>query len=54
MRAFIDTNVFLYAAGSAHPHRERCAKVLRRVADGKLDATINSEVIQETLYTTNR
>jgi len=50
MQVFLDTNVFLHAAGAAHPLRDACAKVLRRVADGSLDATINSEVIQEILY----
>jgi len=50
MQVFLDTNVFLYAVGAAHPLRVACAKVLRRVAEGSLDATINSEVIQEILY----
>ncbi|MEX0880715.1 MAG: type II toxin-antitoxin system VapC family toxin [Thermoanaerobaculia bacterium] len=50
MRVFLDTNVFLYAAGSAHPSKEPCVRVLRAVADGSLDATINSEVVQEILY----
>jgi hypothetical protein len=47
---FLDTNIFLYAAGASHPLGEACAGVLRRVADGTLDATISSEVIQEVLY----
>ena len=50
MRAFLDTNVFLYAAGESHPEREACARVLRKVADGTLDATVNTEVVQEILY----
>ena len=50
MRAFLDTNVFLYAAGAAHPEKEACVGVLRRVADGSLEATTNSEVVQEILY----
>lgn len=50
MRAFLDTNIFLYAAGQAHPQREACVRVLRRVADGTLEATANSEVLQEILY----
>jgi hypothetical protein len=54
MRTFIDTNVFLYAAGGAHPQREGCARVLRRVAEGTLEATVNSEVIQEILYVLSR
>jgi predicted nucleic acid-binding protein len=54
MQVFLDTNIFLYAAGASHPLREACAKVLRRVADGSLDATINSEVVQEVLYVLTR
>ncbi len=50
MRAFLDTNVFLYAAGSAQAEKEACVRVLRRVADGSLEATTNSEVVQEILY----
>jgi predicted nucleic acid-binding protein len=54
MRTFIDTNVFLYAAGGVHPQRARCVQVLQSIADGKLNATINSEVIQEILYVLSR
>ena len=50
MRVFLDTNIFLYAAGQAHTHRDACVDVLRRVAAGTLEATANSEVIQEILY----
>jgi len=50
VQVFLDTNVFLYAAGASHPLREACARVLRRVAEGSLDATISAEVIQEILY----
>lgn len=54
MPVFLDTNIFLYAAGRAHPLREACARVLRRVADGTLEAAINTEVIQEILYVLSR
>ena len=50
MQAFLDTNIFLYATGGPSPLRDACARVLRRVADGSLDATINAEVIQEILH----
>jgi predicted nucleic acid-binding protein len=50
MRTFLDTNVFLYAAGGDHPQREPCAGLLRKVAEGTLEATVNSEVVQEILY----
>jgi hypothetical protein len=54
MQVFLDTNVFLYAAGAPHPLRDACARVLRRVADGTLEATVNSEVVREILYVLTR
>jgi len=54
MRTFLDTNVFLYAAGAPHPQREACAAILQRVAAGTLDATVNSEVLQEILHVLSR
>lgn len=50
MTHFLDTNVFLYAAGGDHPHRAPCQEILRRVARGELEATTSSEVVQEILY----
>jgi predicted nucleic acid-binding protein len=46
MRVFLDTNIFPYAAGGTHPERGLCAAVLRRVAQGTLQATVNTQVIQ--------
>ncbi|MFB3921363.1 MAG: type II toxin-antitoxin system VapC family toxin [Terriglobia bacterium] len=54
MRVFLDTNIFLYAAGRAHPERDACARLLRRVANGSLEATVNTEVVQEILYVLTR
>ena len=54
MRTFLDTNVFLYAAGAQHLQRDACAAVLTRVAAGKLEATVNSEVLQEILHVLSR
>ena len=50
MLVFLDTNVFLYTARASHPLREDCANALRRVVGSTLDATINSEGLQEILY----
>jgi predicted nucleic acid-binding protein len=50
MRTFLDTNVFLHAAGRPHPLKEACSRVLHRVADGSLEATVDSEVLQEIVY----
>ena len=54
MRVFLDTNVFLYAAGRPHPERDACARTLQKVAEGSLEATINTEVVQEVLYVLTR
>ena len=54
MTFFLDTNIFLYAAGGDHPHREPCQHILRRVAEGELNATTSSEVVQEILYVLTR
>jgi predicted nucleic acid-binding protein len=51
---FLDTNVFLYAAGGDHPLRAPCRDILRRVAKGDLTATTSSEVVQEVLYVLSR
>jgi len=51
---FLDTNVFLYAAGGDHPLRKPCQDILRRVAEGELIATTSSEVVQEVLYVISR
>ena len=54
MPAFLDTNVFLYAAGADHPRREACVRALHKVSEGTLQATVNSEVLQEILYVLSR
>ena len=54
MTTFLDTNIFLYAAGGDHPYREPCQLILRRVAEGELNATTSSEVVQEILYVLSR
>lgn len=51
---FLDTNVFLYAAGADHPLRDASQQVLRRVAEGALQATINTEILQEIVFVLNR
>lgn len=46
----IDTNVIMYAAGAAHPHKNPSVALLERVASGEVEATIDSEVLQEILH----
>lgn len=46
----IDTNVFIYAAGRPSEFQEGCIRVLRLYGAGELEANINTEVIQEAMY----
>ena len=46
----IDTNVIMYAAGAAHPHKAPSVRLLERVATGEVQATIDAEVLQEILH----
>lgn len=54
MTVFIDTAVIMYAAGAPHPHRQSCRAVLQHTADGRLDATTSTEVVQEILHRFSR
>lgn len=47
---FLDVNVPMYAAGKAHAYKESCVSVLTEIANGRLNAVISSEIIQEILY----
>ena len=47
---FLDTNIFLFAAGVTHPLREPCRNVLRKTAQGSLSAITSTEVVQEILH----
>jgi len=47
---FLDVNVPMYAAGKDHPYKKSCVWVLTEVANGRLNAVISSEIIQEILY----
>lgn len=47
---FLDTNVFMYAAGRDHPLKTPCVEVLRQVTREAFEVVINTEVLQEILY----
>lgn len=47
---FIDTNIPMYAAGQQHPYRSSCARLLADIAEARVEAVIDIEVIQEVLY----
>ena len=47
---FIDTSIFMYAAGKEHPNKEPSVNLLKLVAVGEVDAVINVEVLQEIFH----
>jgi predicted nucleic acid-binding protein len=47
---FIDANVPIYAAGSDHPYKEPCARILRILADDPQSLVTDSEVLQEIMH----
>ena len=47
---FIDTNIPMYAAGQQHPFRSSCVRLLADIADARVEAVIDTEVVQEVLY----
>ena len=46
----VDTNVLMYAAGRAHPHKSSCIAFLQQVVRGRVDAAIDAEALQEILH----
>ena len=46
----VDSNIFMYAAGRAHPNQAASAAFLERVAEGKVKAAVDAEVLQEILH----
>lgn len=46
----VDSNVLMYAAGREHAHRAASIAVLEKIADGKLRAAVDAEVLQEILH----
>ena len=48
--AFLDTNVPIYAVGTAHPQKEPCIEVLDLAADHPRSFVTNVEVLQELLH----
>lgn len=50
MRVFVDSNIPMYVAGSAHPLRDPALRFLQRVRAGEVEACTSTEVLQEILY----
>jgi hypothetical protein len=47
MRAYVDTNVFLYAIGTEHGYREPCRELVRALGRGSLAGETSVETLQE-------
>ena len=47
---FIDVNVPMYAAGATHPNRASCEWVMTSIANGRIRAAIDVEIVQEILH----
>lgn len=47
---FVDACVPMYAAGRAHPYKEPCLSILAALAEGKIQAVTDVEVIQEIVH----
>ena len=47
---FLDVNVPMYAAGKDHPYKESCTWVMTEIAEGRIEAVVDTEIIQEVLY----
>lgn len=50
MTLFVDTAVIMYAAGTEHPLRAPCQRLLGRVAEQRIEAVTSAGVIQEILH----
>jgi hypothetical protein len=46
----VDSNIIMYAAGAEHPYKGPSVAFLESVAEGKVEATIDAEVLQEILH----
>jgi len=47
---FVDANVFMYAAGAEHRHKQPSVSFVEAVAGGRVDAAVDAEVLQEILH----
>ena len=46
----VDSNIFMYAAGADHPHKAPSSAFLAAAADGRVEAAVDSQVLQEILH----
>lgn len=48
--AYLDTSVFIYAAGGRHTYREACRQLLDAARAGRVTVTTSVEVVQEIVH----
>jgi len=46
----IDANVLVYARGVPHPYRDACRNLLAEAQAGRLEANVDTEVLQEIVH----
>ncbi|MGI8462394.1 MAG: type II toxin-antitoxin system VapC family toxin [Solirubrobacterales bacterium] len=46
----LDTTVLVYAKGQDHPFQGPCGALIEAIADGRIEATTSTEVIQEFVH----
>lgn len=54
LRAFLDSNVFLYAVGLHDRYRDPCRRILAGAGRGEFQAVVNIEVLQEYVHVRSR
>lgn len=47
---FLDTNIFMYAAGKPHKYKQPCIEILSKTESGGINAIVDTEVFQEIIY----
>ena len=50
MKVFVDANIFMYSVGGSHPSKEPSIRLLRSIAEGRIDAVCDTQLLQELLY----
>ena len=46
----VDANIPMYAAGAEHPNKQPCLALLEAIAEGRIEAALDAEVLQEILH----
>ncbi len=49
-KMMLDVNVPMYAAGKEHKYKKPCVWVMEEIAESRIQAVIDTEIIQEVLY----